>query len=295
MRAVDPALQAHLDGGATTLCACWRIGRTDGVALCFTDHDGPVAFEDMTFAPEAAVDPSALEAAAGLAADNIEILGALRSDAITADDVALGRYDGATVTRWLVNWRAPEQRLVVFRGVLGEITVADGAFRAEALGLAALLNRPIGRSFQPACDATPGDARCGVDAADPAFCAEGAVVEAAGATLIAAGLDGHAAGWFAGGALEWLDGGNAGLRARVLHDAASHGGRALRLWVEPGAAVAAGDRFRVIAGCDRTMACCRDKFRNLANFRGFPHMPGEDWLTAGPVEGAPMTGGSRHV
>ncbi|MFN3615310.1 MAG: DUF2163 domain-containing protein, partial [Rubrimonas sp.] len=132
------SLQAHLDGGATTLCACWRIERADGVTLGFTDHDAPIVFDGVTFTPEAAVDPSALEAAVGLAADNVEIVGALRSDAIRADDVALGRYDGASITRWLVNWRAPEQRLLVFRGVLGDITVADGGFRAEALGLAAL-------------------------------------------------------------------------------------------------------------------------------------------------------------
>ena len=39
MRAIDPELQARLDGGATTLCRCWRVRRRDGVELGFTDHD----------------------------------------------------------------------------------------------------------------------------------------------------------------------------------------------------------------------------------------------------------------
>lgn len=294
MRAIDPALQAHLDGGATTLCACWRIDRADGVSLGFTDHDAPISFDGVVFAPEAAVEPSAVEAAAGLAADNVEIVGALRSDAIRAEEVALGRYDSAAVTRWLVNWRAPEQRLTIFRGILGDITLADGVFRAQALGLAALLNRPQGRSYQPTCDAALGDRRCRVDTTDPEFSAEAVAIACDGATVTASGVGEYPAGWFAGGEVLWLDGANAGLRARVQRDSGAADGRALRLWAEPGAVVAPGDRFRLVAGCDRSMAACRGKFRNFINFRGFPHMPGEDWITAGPVAGTLMNGGSRH-
>ena len=39
MKTLLPALQAHLDGGATTLAWCWRIERSDGVVFGFTDHD----------------------------------------------------------------------------------------------------------------------------------------------------------------------------------------------------------------------------------------------------------------
>ena len=39
MKTLSPALQAHLDSGATTLAWCWRIERADGVVFGFTDHD----------------------------------------------------------------------------------------------------------------------------------------------------------------------------------------------------------------------------------------------------------------
>ena len=40
-----------------------------------------------------------------------------------------------------------------------------------------------------------------------------------------------------------------------------------------------GQTFTVTAGCDKTVATCSAKFSNAINFRGFPHMPGNDFLT----------------
>jgi uncharacterized phage protein (TIGR02218 family) len=37
-----------------------------------------------------------------------------------------------------------------------------------------------------------------------------------------------------------------------------------------------GDAFTIRAGCDKRLATCAAKFGNVANFRGFPHIPGAD-------------------
>ncbi|MGE3292612.1 MAG: phage BR0599 family protein, partial [Geminicoccaceae bacterium] len=34
--------------------------------------------------------------------------------------------------------------------------------------------------------------------------------------------------------------------------------------------------FTIRAGCDKRMETCGAKFANTANFRGFPHIPGQD-------------------
>lgn len=41
-------------------------------------------------------------------------------------------------------------------------------------------------------------------------------------------------------------------------------------------AVAAGDGYSLIAGCDKSLATCRDRFANVVNFRGEPYLPGID-------------------
>ena len=56
-----------------------------------------------------------------------------------ADDLAAGRWDGAEVRLWEVDWTRPADRRLTFRGALGEITHAHGGYRAELRGLAEAL------------------------------------------------------------------------------------------------------------------------------------------------------------
>jgi uncharacterized phage protein (TIGR02218 family) len=54
--------------------------------------------------------------------------------------------------------------------------------------------------------------------------------------------------------------------------------------------VAVGDTLRVTAGCDRRFASCKAKFANAVNFRGFPHIPGSDYVLRHPRHGDALDG-----
>ena len=43
-------------------------------------------------------------------------------------------------------------------------------------------------------------------------------------------------------------------------------------------AIAVGDTFKAIAGCDKTFSTCYTNFNNALNFRGEPYVPGMDKL-----------------
>ena len=47
-------------------------------------------------------------------------------------------------------------------------------------------------------------------------------------------------------------------------------------------------------GCDKRFSTCVGLFGNGLNFQGFPDVPGDDFLTAVPVEGGRNDGGSRR-
>jgi uncharacterized phage protein (TIGR02218 family) len=47
----------------------------------------------------------------------------------------------------------------------------------------------------------------------------------------------------------------------------------------PRGSIEAGARLWIGEGCDKRFATCRDRFGNAANFRGEPHLPGNDLLT----------------
>jgi uncharacterized phage protein (TIGR02218 family) len=292
MRSVDAELQARLDGGATSLCRCWRVRRRDGVELGFSDHDVDLSLGGLTYRAGSGMDASAVQAGTGLSVDNAQAVGALTAAAVREEDVAAGRFDGAEIWHWLVDWERPALRVLLFRGSFGEIRRADGAFEVELRGLAEALNAPVGRTLTRACDRALGDSRCGFDTGRPGFAGEGEVAAGSGGSLAVSGLGGFADGWFEHGMLTWLSGGNVGETATVKADRSGGGQRRLALWAAPGRPVAAGDRFRVVAGCDKRAETCRGKFGNFLNFRGFPHIPGDDWVTAYPKDGAVHDGAS---
>lgn len=47
-------------------------------------------------------------------------------------------------------------------------------------------------------------------------------------------------------------------------------------------------------GCDKRAATCSGRFDNLLNFRGFPAVPGNDFLTLAPAQGERHDGKSRR-
>lgn len=289
-------LATHLESGATTVARAWALTRRDGVAYGFTDHDVDLNFENIVFRAGSGLTARALAQSSGLSVDNTEAAGALSHDVLNEADIRAGRFDGAALRIWQVNWSDVAERRLIFRGTLGEITREDGAFRAELRGLSEALGQPMGRVYQPACDAVLGDAACGVDLTAPGYSAELRAEAVTDARVFRfTGLDGFADRWFERGRIVALSGTAEGLVGVVKNDRRDADGRTLELWQALGAGVAAGDELRLEAGCDKRPGTCRLKFGNLVNFRGFPHVPGEDWLMAAPRSDAVNDGGSRST
>lgn len=292
MKALPPALQAHLDEGTTTLAWCWRIVRADGVTLGFTDHDRTLTFDGTDFEPGSGFAASEVRSGSDLSVDAQDAQGVLTSDRITETDILDGRWDNAAVEVWRVNWAVSSQRLLMRRGAIGQIRRGRLAFVAEVRSLAHVLGQTVGRTFQATCDAALGDARCGVNLEAPAFKGTGAIIDMMrDRAFTASALGGFTSGWFTFGTLDWTSGANVGRRAEVLSHDLVDGVAVLTLLEAPVRAIAGTDTFTIRAGCDKRVATCGTKFANVAIFRGFPNIPGQDAVlryatTDGGHEGA---------
>lgn len=291
---MNAAFQAHLAGGVTTLARAWRVARRDGVAFGFTDHDQDIELDGMVFKAASGLSAKALQQTTGLAVDNTEAIGALSDAGIDEADLMAGRYDGAEVTIWLLNWADPAQNSIEFRGTFGEVTRAGGAFKVDLRGLTEALNAPQGRVYQRGCDAVLGDAACKVDLSNPNFRADMVVQSVDGAGEITlSGASNHPKDWFQLGRFVVASGAAAGLVGMIKQDSPlSASARRVALWQALPAALVAGDMVTLEAGCDRRADTCRVKFANLINFQGFPHIPGEDWQISYPNDAQPKDGGS---
>jgi uncharacterized phage protein (TIGR02218 family) len=288
VRSVPSALQARLSSGVTTLCRCWRIVRGDGIVLGFTDHDEDVTVDGTLCRAGTGLSGSEATAQLGLAVDSSEICGALADDSLSEADLAAGLYDAASIELFLVDWSEPALFVLLSKGRIGEVRREGPAFSAEMRGLADRLNEPSGRRYTATCSADLGDGRCGIDLTDPRFVGSGAVSILSGTSSFSAtGLDSFADTWFTAGKLTWTGGANAGLAVEVKSHRVTDGVATFVLWLAMPEPVAGGDAFSVTAGCDKRFETCRERFDNVVNFRGFPHIPGNDFVTRYAVAGEP--------
>jgi uncharacterized phage protein (TIGR02218 family) len=287
MRNIPSNLAAHLADGTTSLCHCWRLTRRDGVSFGFTDHDRDLAFGDITYMARSGLEAAEATSELGFAVGGGEVSGALVSAGLTEDDIASGLYDDASVETWLVNWSNPAERLLLDIGSIGEIRRADGGFVAEVRGLMHRLDEERGRLYRATCSADLGDRKCGVNLASSTYTRAGTVTRTDGVLAIASAGTGFRDGWCTGDRLTWTSGANVGLSVEIKVHRAIGGTDEFDLWQRAPQAIAIGDTFTATAGCDKTHATCRARFSNIENFRGFPHMPGNDFIIRMPRQGEP--------
>jgi uncharacterized phage protein (TIGR02218 family) len=287
-------LIAHLKTGATTTCRAWAVTRRDGLVYGFTDHDRDLSFDGISFKANSGLTAGALQQTTGLAVDNTEVIGSLRDDAISETDLLSGRFDGADVVTWLVNWRNTDQRSIRFRGRFGEIRLSGGSFRVELRGLTDQLNQARGRVYQAACPAVLGDQECQVDLSLPSLSVETVIkrIGRSGEYFLPSqpGFDDR---WFDFGRVRIQTGAAEGMIAVVRRDAEKDGFRRIELMADFDLLPEVGDAILLYAGCDKQANTCRVKFNNFMNFRGFPHVPSSDWMASYPVSTQVNDGSSR--
>lgn len=256
----------------TNLAFFWRLTRRDGVRLAFTSHDRDLWVEGQLYRTAPGMVPSAVETSDGLENTGVEIAGAITDRLMTEADLRSGRWDGADLLLVARDWTdlaaAP---VFLARGILGAVRIEDGRFGVDLVGPEVFLDQAAGIETSPMCRAELGDCDCRVPMAGRRHLAR--VQTAAGATVMVTGSFDD--GQFAQGRARWLTGGNAGTDSWIE---GSIGGT-LTLRSAPAFAVQTADLVDVIEGCDLRFETCVSRFDNGANFRGEPHLPGNDLLT----------------
>ena len=169
------------------------------------------------------------------------------------------------------------------KATLGNVSHGEAGFTAEVRGLTEALNVTKGRLFQYAlrCNAGRCPLRREPGAGSLQSSGQCLAVED-NRRLMASGLGFFAAEFFQHGTLTWTTGSNTGRKAEVKAHVKSASEVMVELWHEAAYPVASGDAFDIRAGCDKQFSTCRSKFANSINFRGFPHIPGTDFVTSFP-------------
>jgi len=270
-------LHAHRQQQTTTLARLWLVTRTDGESFGFTDIDRDVVYVDQnddpfTYKAATGLTPSAIQARVDLSVQNMEVTGALDAASITVDDLQAGKWDNATVWVALVNYRDLSMgHMLIKVGTLGNVRAGRDFFVAELRGLMQAFQQSIGTLYSVNCRAVFGDSKCKKDAESTRR--YGTVTSVA--TAVGFGSDVTGDNDQSGaGTLRWETGLNAGTLWEVNTD---DGTGNFTLMGPPPYTPLVGDTFSVIDGCrKRFTEDCKTKHNNVPNFRGEPHVPGNN-------------------
>jgi len=278
LKSISPDFAEHLAGDVTTLATCWKVTRRDAAVLGFTDHIRDLEIDGVIYRAASGYTRTAIRSTADLAVDNLDVESVFSDDGITEEDLRVGRYDFAEIRMFVVNYEDLSQGILKLRrGWLGEVSIQDDMYVAELRGMAQKLQMTVGEIYTPDCAADLGDVRCGVDLAT--LEENGSVASVTSDTTFDTSLT-QTTGWYDGGELTWTAGANTGQTVAVRNW--DTGDSTLSLFLPALFAVEVGDTFTIRPGCDKSFATCKAKFDNAVNFRGFPHVPGNEQILRYP-------------
>jgi uncharacterized phage protein (TIGR02218 family) len=279
MKSLSPALAAHLAEDCTNLAYLLKITRSDGVVRAYTNHDADLVVGGVTYKADGAFNPSALASSSALSTDNLALNGMVSATDITAEDLTVGRYDQARCDLYVCNWADLSQGVLQLRrGWIGAVKLQGGQYQANLLGLHDRLQHTIGDYYTATCRHALGGTGCGVALAS--YTVTGSVTATIDATAFNDSACTEADAYFSYGTLTWTSGANSGLAVEIHSYSAAT--RQFTLWLPLPNAPALGDTYQAIAGCDKRLTVCTNKFANTLNFGGFPHLPGVDKILAYP-------------
>lgn len=288
MKNLDPTLLTHLQQEVTTLCWCWRITRTDGTILGFTNLDFDLSIDGVTYRAATGFTPSAIATDNTLSVNNLEVSSVLDDASIKASDLIGGRFDYARIEIYLVNYldlptslsANPPKHLLLVSGVLGEVQNSDCNFTAEVRSKAQFLSQKSTNLTSKLCRYDLGDIYCTVDLTPFTHNLTVQSVQNSRTFSVDSSFSQMDA-YLSYGNVEFTSGANNGVKAMVATYINSS--RAITLFEPLPYQLAAGDGLTAIAGCRKTTQDCHGRFSNIPNYGGEPHVPGADEFMRGAL------------
>ena len=285
------------------LAILWIIERVDVTGghdglgrYYYTDHNSAIIWDTgfigagdfHTFLPSGAFIASAREEIAGMAPVNFEATGIIDPDEITFEDLRTGRFDNAFVDQIIINWRFPWVAPVQWlRYTIADLQHTENTWHATLEGPSHIIKKNMGESYTRLCRYRLGDQRCTVLL--PPFTQNASVqlavtdpVENRYKFLPLFSDFPDIDNFFRFGSITWTSGANTGFVSEVAEDNVGPGAQFLTLRLMTPFPIVTGDEFIIIAGCDKTITTCFEKFNNVINHGGFPTIPGTDRMIETP-------------
>lgn len=260
----------------------YTITLTSGAILRYTNCDIALRIGAQTFAPFL-IERTGTKQARGISVDEVNLTITVdRRDTIPGgltfmQGVVGGAFENAILQldrvfspdpfRLNMTPISAEYVLLWWIGLFNVDSAGGNTVEATAASMTQLLNVKFPRNlYYPPCIYTLGDVGCKVDL--NRFQVTGQAAADSTRSLIKSNLT-FTNGYLTQGSITFASGKNTNVTRSIRTNASGDVYVVLPFLSAP----QPGDSFHVLPACDKSMNCCRYRFNNLSNFRGYPFIP----------------------
>lgn len=277
MKKISTELQNLLNSEVTNTATCLLIILKDNSLLGFTSHDEDLEIDGINYNSNSGLELDKYSEDLSLKNDKFKTLSVLDSNYISEDDIISGRFDGAKIELFLVDFlNISLGKISLKKGYISKIINEGGKFNAEIESLSSKLKREITEIYSPLCRAKFGDEKCGFDKNSSKV--TGTITSKEDNRKFTDSTRSEDTEYFDYGVIKFLSGDNSGLQMEIK---TFFTGGVFELVLPFAKDIEVGDNYELYTGCDKRFSSCKNKFSNAENFRGFPHIPGTDNLLKG--------------
>lgn len=275
MRTIPTAIRNELNSGSPRIARTVKLTCKDGTIFGFTDHEMVLVVDGVEYVPAPGLNSVKYTATADTQVSNQNVSAGWVE--VPEDDLRGGRVDNAEIEAAWVSWADPSAgKLVTFQGRVGEITYDETGFNVDIVSFMKALERHVGWTYTAECRhrlfSLPAAGTLGGCMVDPTgFTFTGTVTEVitpkwkigfSGAAV------GKGEGYFSAGQITFTSGLNTGLSTIIK----THTPETFELFLPTAFVIPVGTTFTVQAGCDKKVETCKNKFSNILNYGGYPHI-----------------------
>ncbi len=255
----------------TNTASFWRIQMADGKALCFTDSDINIKYEEETYICGSNFTPNAIASSNELAQDNFTIAGIIDGELISKESLMSGDFSQAYFEFFIIK---NKEKLILKTGWLGDIKFDNNKFTASVNSLSSKTNNLIGKCYSSSCRAEFGDLYCKINKENYKLSGEVTALVEDYSFIDSSRIEPD--DYFTQGILEFISGANKGRSYNI----SSFYDNKITIDSIFNQKIKIGDKYTITAGCNKSLYVCINKFSNAINFRGEPFIPSRHKLLA---------------
>lgn len=251
----------------STVVVCWKITRKDNTMLFFTNHSVDISIGNDIYISSNSLSPSEILNSNIPEQNSFDVDGIIDNEKITTEDLLSGLYDRAKIDLLLVDYNNTENNVLLRSGYINDIKISGNVFVAEIYNVLSAFNNALCNVYSMSCRANLGDKLCKIDLAQYTY--SGKIEKVISKRIFFDSQISANNGHYKFGLVTFSSGANKGLSFQI----ADHIRKEVVFTIEPYFPISVGDTYLMIAGCNKSIDACFNKFNNVVNFRGEPYVP----------------------